>query len=252
MNRRGRLNDILSAIVDDGGADVEQLASRFGVSEATVRRDLQLLEEQRLVTRRRGSAVPNPAFHDVPLNLKTTQNLAEKRRIAIAALEYLSGVRVLGLTGGTTTSEFAAQLVRRDGLTVVTNAVNIASNLLANPGLRVLVAGGEARNSSQETIGPVAEAFIGDYNIDVAFLGIDGVDATGGCTTYDTVGARVNRVLHQRATKTVILADATKIGRVALTPVCALSQVQVLITDERAPRDAVARIEMQGCSVVLV
>ncbi len=252
MSRRGRLNDIVSAIVETGGTDVEVLAARFGVSEATIRRDLKLLEQQRLVTRQRGAAVPNAAFHDMPLSFKTTHNLAEKRRIAATAVDYLAGVRVLGFTGGTTVSEFAVHLLDRDGLTVVTNALNIASNLLANPALRVFVAGGEARSSSQETVGPTAEAFFSDYNLDVAFLGVDGVDAGAGCTTYDPVGARVNKMLHLRANKTVILADATKIGRVALMPVCTLSAVDVLITDKRAPKDAVARIQEQGCEVVLV
>lgn len=204
------------------------------------------------MTRQRGGAVPNAAFHDMPLSYKTTQNLAEKRRIAAKALDYLDGVRVLGITGGTTATEFAARLLHRERLTVVTNALNIASNLLAGPGPRVFVAGGEARSSSQETVGPAAEAFLTDYNLDVAFLGVDGVDASAGCTTYDSVGARVNKVMHLRASRTVILADATKIGRVALMPVCSLADVDVLITDTRAPKDVIATIRRKGCTVVQV
>jgi DeoR family transcriptional regulator of aga operon len=250
--RKQRLNQIVSAVIDAGSLDVATLAEQFDVSQATIRRDLDVLESQRLVSRTRGGAATNAAFNDLPLNYKTAQDLAEKRRIAEYALTHLDGARVIGMTGGTTVTEFARGLMDCESLTVVTNALNIATNLLANPGLRVLVAGGEVRSSSQETVGPTAESFFMDYNVDVAFLGVDGVDPVAGCTNYDPVGARVNGILQQRARLTVVLADATKISRVALAQVCPLSGVDVLITDRRAPEDVVERIRAQGCVVVCV
>jgi len=156
------------------------------------------------------------------------------------------------MTGGTTVTEFAHLLLHRDGLTVVTNALNIATDLLANPGIRVFAAGGEVRSSSQESVGPTAEAFLSGYNIDVAFIGVDGVDAAAGCTNYDPVGARVNASLQQRGRMNVVLADATKISRVALAQVCAMSDVDVLITDSRAPQAALDQIRRQGCRVICV
>lgn len=252
MQRRKRLSEIVSAVMEQQDIDVPTLAAMFEVSEATIRRDLGVLEEQRLVSRTRGGAAPNAAFHDVPLSLKHVQNAAEKQRIAERAAQYLGSARVVGMTGGTTMAAFAAQMVQRDGLTVVTNAVNIASSLLTNPGIRVLVAGGEARNSSQETVGPVAESFLSDYNLDVAFLGVDGVHPQAGCTNYDPIGARVNKVLVERASRTVILVDATKISRVALAPVCAMSEVDVLVTDDRAPQSVLDEIRALGCEVVCV
>lgn len=252
MTRKQRLNQIVGAVLEAGNIEVPTLAERFAVSEATIRRDLELLEEQRLVTRTRGGASTNAAFNDLPLNYKTAQDLPEKRRIAEHALTYLDGSRVIGMTGGTTVSEFARMLMGREQLSIVTNALNIATSLLANPALRVFVAGGEARASSQETVGPTAEAFLSDYNIDVAFLGVDGVDPNAGCTNYDPMGARVNRALQQRSRKTVVLADATKIAKVALAPVCAMSEVDVLITDTRAPHVIVRQLREQGCDVVCV
>ncbi|WP_113718198.1 DeoR/GlpR family DNA-binding transcription regulator [Arthrobacter dokdonensis] len=252
MLRKQRLNGIVSAVVEAGNADVATLAGNFNVSEATIRRDLALLEEQRLVSRTRGGAATNSAFNDLPLNYKSAQDLPEKRRIAEYALRYLKGARVIGMTGGTTATEFARGLMDRDGLGVVTNALNIAISLLANPALRVYVAGGEARSSSQETIGPMAESFLSDYNVDVAFLGVDGVDPEAGCTNYDPIGARVNRALQERARMTVVLADATKISRVTLAQVCKMSEIDVLITDNRAPLDIVERIRNQGCKVICV
>ena len=228
------------------------LAERFAVSQATIRRDLELLEIQRLVRRTHGGATTHTAFNDLPLNYKTAQELPEKRRIAQHALQFLGSARVIGLTGGTTVAEFAQLLARGNGLTVVTSALNIATNLVANPGMRVFAAGGEVRGSSQETVGPAAERFLADYNVDISFLGVDGVDPVAGCTNYDPVGARVNAVLQQNSRFTVVLADATKIARVALAKVCGMADVDVLITDVRAPQSAVDQIREQGCRVFCV
>jgi DeoR family transcriptional regulator of aga operon len=241
---------MVSAIVESKSLDVRTLSEMFGVSQATIRRDLELLEQQRLVLRTHGGATPHAAFHDLPLSYKTAQDRPEKRRIAERALSCLDHARVIGMTGGTTVSEFAGLLADFEGLTVVTSAINIAAQLALNPRLRVFAGGGEVRGSSQEAVGPSAEAFLSGYNLDVAFLGVDGVDAVAGCTAYDPVGARVNGVLHQRARMSVVLADATKISRVALALVCDLSEVDLLITDSRADEAALAAIRQQGCEVV--
>lgn len=251
VQRKQRLNHIVSVVVESGAIEVPALADRFAVSEATIRRDLELLERQRLVSRTRGGASPHVAFNDLPLGYKTSQDLAEKRRIAAAALQFLDGARVIGMTGGTTVQEFARLLGKRSGLTAVTNALNIATGLVGNPGVRVFAAGGEVRASSQEAVGPSAEAFLADYHIDVSFVGVDGVDAVAGCTNYDPIGARVNDTMCRVSRTTVVLADATKIGRVALAGVRPMREVDVLVTDTRAPEDAVRAIEAEGCRVVL-
>jgi DeoR family transcriptional regulator of aga operon len=204
------------------------------------------------VSRTRGGATTHASFNDLPLSYKTAQDIGEKRRIARQALEFLNGARVIGTTGGTTVTEFARLLMDRDGLTIVTNALNLATHLVANPRLHVFAAGGEVRSSSQEAVGPSAEDFMSHYNIDVAFLGVDGVDAEAGCTNYDPVGARVNSVLRQRARTSVVLADATKIGRIALAQVCKMSEVDVLITDSRTPQSVLDQIRSTGCQVLAV
>jgi DeoR family transcriptional regulator of aga operon len=250
VQRKQRLNQIVSAVVEQVQVDVGTLADRFDVSEATIRRDLQLLERQQLVSRTHGGASTHVAFNDLPLRYKTSQESVEKGRIARAALQFLDGARVIGMTGGTTVFEFARLLPGRTGLTAVTNAINVASSLTASPGMRVFAAGGEVRASSQETVGPSAEAFLADYHIDVSFVGVDAVDPVAGFTNYDPVGARVNAVMCGRSRTTVVLADATKLGRTALAGVCSIRDVDVLVTDARAPDSAVEEIERQGCRVV--
>jgi len=104
MLRKQRLNQIVSTIVEQGTVDVVTLAEQFAVSQATIRRDLEVLEKQRLVSRTHGGATTHAAFNDLPLGFKTAQDLTEKRQIARQALEFLDGARVIGMTGGTTVS----------------------------------------------------------------------------------------------------------------------------------------------------
>src|SRR3954447_17677764 len=134
MQRKQRLREMVAAIVERGSLDVAALADLFAVSPATVRRDLEVLEKQRLVSRTRGGATTHASFNDLPLSYKTEQDTGEKRRIARQALRFLEGARVIGTTGGTTVSEFARLLMDRDGLTGVTNALNGATSLVATRG----------------------------------------------------------------------------------------------------------------------
>jgi DeoR family transcriptional regulator, aga operon transcriptional repressor len=252
VQRRHRLNQIMSAVVDRGRVDVPSLATEFAVSAATIRRDLEALQQQRLVCRTHGGATIHAAFNDLPLSYKRARDLPEKQRIARHALAFLDGARVIGTTGGTTVSQFIRLLRDRDDLTVVTSAVNVAVDLAGSPGPRVFVAGGEVRGSSQESVGPSAEAFLASCNVDVAFLGVDGVDAVAGCTNYDPAGARVNAVLVRRARRRIVLADATKIGRVTLAQVCRMDEVDVLITDNRAAEADLGPLRRQGAVVACV
>src|SRR6476469_10052973 len=252
MRRNQRLNQILSTVVAHGSLEVPELAEMFDVSHATIRRDLELLEQQRLVSRTRGGATIHAAFNDLPLSYKTTQDLTEKRKIAHEARKHLAGARVIGVTGGTTVTEFAGLLLEHEGLTVVTNALNVALHLLDNPRLRVFSAGGEILSSSQEAVGHSAETFLSESNLDVAFGGVDGVDAEAGCTNYDPAGSRANGVMRRRARRTIVLADATKIGRVALARVCEMGEVDLLITDDRADEAKIGAIRALGCEVTLV
>src|SRR6202050_3359465 len=122
MQRRHRLNQIVSAVVARGQEDVSSLATEFAVSAATIRRDLEALERQRLVCRTHGGATIHAAFNDLPLSYKKTRDLPEKQRIARHAMAFLEGARVIGTTGGTAVSQLTQLLRDRDDLTVITNA----------------------------------------------------------------------------------------------------------------------------------
>jgi DeoR family transcriptional regulator of aga operon len=245
------LGRILELLARDGTVTVPALAGELGVSEATIRRDLQALGEQRLLERSHGGAVAHGTAHELPVRYRTGRS-EEKRRIARAAAELVTDGAVIALTGGTTTTEVARTLALRHGLTVVTNALNIAVELAVRPDLKLIVTGGVARSASYELVGSLAEETLRGLNVDIAFVGVDGVDAKRGLTTQNEVEAATNRALMSRAGSTIVVADASKLGRVALAQIAAVEAADRLITNEGADAGQVERLRAAGLPVTTV
>lgn len=250
MRRAQRLDGILAQLASAGSVSVRELSETLGASPATVRRDLQLLEEQKLLSRSHGGAVGNGVLYELPVRYRGGRRAEEKGRIADAAVERIADAQTVGLTGGTTTTEVARRLRERT-LTVVTNAVNIASELVISETIRLVVTGGVARSQSYELIGPLAERSLEGLNVDLMFLGVDGVTADG-VTTHDEVEAQTNRKMAERAARVIVVCDSSKIGRSALSSICTLAEVDELITDVGAPAERLAAVRAAGVEVVRV
>jgi DeoR family transcriptional regulator of aga operon len=242
MRQPGRLNAILDRLSVRGAVDVSELVADLGVSSATIRRDLELLEQQRLLTRTHGGAVGQGVSYELPLRYKSARRQEDKLRIAAAAAASVGEGAAVGLTGGTTCTEVARQLIDRQRLTVVTNALNIASELVVRPNLKLVVTGGYARPESYELVGPIAESSLAGLNLDVVFLGTDGISPRAGLTTHHEVEASTDLALIERARRVVVVADSSKIGRVAFAQICAIERIDELITDAAAPVDIVAAL----------
>lgn len=252
MRRSDRMAAILDALRDERSIRVGELAARFDVSEATVRRDLAQLEEQRLLTRTHGGARTQEVASELPVRYRDSRQPEAKRALARLAVRRLpSGPHVVGLTGGTTMSEVARQLSDRTELTVVTNALNIAMDLVMRPRVKLVVVGGVSRPQSYELVGPWAEEVIASVNIGTAFVGADGVAAVGGLTTHDEVEARTNRAMISRARRVIVVADGTKIGQVMLARIVDLDVVHELITDGSADPDALDAVRRLGVPVTV-
>jgi DeoR family transcriptional regulator of aga operon len=251
VSKTERLGRILELLARDGTVTVTALAGELGVSEATIRRDLQALGEQRLLERSHGGAVAHGTAHELPVRYRTGRS-EEKRRIARAAAELVTDGAVIALTGGTTTTEVARTLALRQGLTVVTNALNIAVELAVRPDLKLIVTGGVARSASYELVGSLADQTLRGLNVDIAFVGVDGVDAKRGLTTQNEVEAATNRALMSRAGSTIVVADASKLGRVALAQIAAVEAADRLITNEGADPEQIERLRAAGLAVITV
>jgi DeoR family transcriptional regulator, aga operon transcriptional repressor len=247
-----RLTAILERLSADGSIGVVDIARELDVSTATVRRDLQLLESQRLLGRTHGGAVPQGVLYELPLRYKSTRQPEEKRRIAREAASRVADGWAIGLTGGTTTTEVARALVDRPQLTVVTNALNIAAEIAVRPNLKLVVTGGVARPESYELVGPIAEASLQGLNLDMVFLAVDGISPRAHLTTHHEIEAGTNRALIERADRVTVVADSSKLGKVAFARICELTDVSELITDDGADPAQVAALQERGLAVTIV
>jgi DeoR family transcriptional regulator of aga operon len=250
VRRAQRLDSILAELASNGSVSVQELTRTLGASPATVRRDLHLLEQQKLLSRSHGGAVGNGVLYELPVRYRGGRHAEEKGRIADAAVERIGAAQTVGLTGGTTTTEVARRL-RERSLTVVTNAVNIASELVISETIRLVVTGGVARAQSYELIGPLAERTLEGLNVDVMFLGVDGV-GPAGVSTHDEVEAQTNRKMVERAMRVIVVCDSSKIGSSALSSICSLSEIDELITDVDAPAEQLEALRSAGVEVVQV
>jgi len=246
MNRAARLTAILDLLAAQGEVSVEQLVDRFGASAATTRRDLDSLAERRLLTRTHGGAVAQSVAYELPIRYRSHLGTGAKERIAAAASALVEPGQVVGLSGGTTTNAIATALAARDdlaehGLTVVTNAVNIAAQLAMRPEFKVVVTGGVIHSRSFELVGPFVEQLLAGIRLDIAFIGVNGLSAQDGATTHDEAEAAVNRMMAARAARAVAVADASKLGQAAFAHVGDAALFPTVITDAAvvpAHRDA--------------
>jgi DeoR family transcriptional regulator, aga operon transcriptional repressor len=228
---------------------VEWLAGELGVSAATIRRDTVVLERQGVVARSWGRVGRPGGFVEHPIGERASQHPAEKRRIAEAAAKLVSDGALVGLTGGTTTLAVARAIAGRRRLTVLTNSLSVGMQLAPRSNIRLILTGGEARSASYELSGPLSVSAIGAFNLDLAILGVDGVDVRAGCTTHDHAEASTNAALVQRAARTVVVADASKLGQAGFARICDVSDVEVIITDSGATDAQVAEFAEAGVAV---
>ena len=255
MTRAQRLSELLDRLVEAGELDVEAAAGHFHVSAATIRRDLDHLAAQQLLTRTHGGAVPNSTSYDLPMRYKAASQSDTKMRLAQKAVDLLWPGCTVALNGGTTTLEIARAIpgasVLRNGVTVVTNALNIAAELTVRPYIKIVVCGGVARPQSYELVGSLASDTLSQLTPDVCFLGATGVDPTAGITTVDEAESAINRVMVQQAKKTIVVSDSTKLGEVGFTRICHVSEVDAILTDSGADPEMIAALTALGAEVII-
>lgn len=246
-----RQQRILHAVQAEGTVRVGSLASELGVSEMTIRRDIDVLDAGGLVLRVHGGAARTDSFSALEPGFasKSTRELDAKAAIAAEALTMVEPGMTLLLSGGTTTFELARLLPRDFDLTVATNSVMVATSLAADSpggdrGIRTLVVGGE-RTPSEALVGPLAVQAISTVSADLCFMGAHGLDPAAGITSPNLLEAEVNAAMVKAAPQLVVLADSTKYGLVGLARICPLAAVTALVTDGRirtAPEDGLATL----------
>lgn len=235
---------------------VRDLADRFGVSTVTVRNDLQVLEERRVAVRVHGGAMPFSAERgERPFEEVVERQAAEKSAIAAMAASLVSNGETIIVDVGTTAASLAQALVDRTDLTeltVITSGLKVALVLeAAHPRFSVVVTGGTLRPKQHSLVEPLATSMFEKLRADSVFLGCNGVATDGGVTNVNLPEATVKRAMIAAAARCVVLADSTKLGVRALAPVCALDEIDVVVTDDRAVSSELDAIRAAGVEVVV-
>lgn len=246
--------DIILGHVQSGGARVSQLVELLGVSDMTIRRDIEFLAAKGLVHKVHGGALPTGAMSAVEPGflVKAQLQVAQKRGIARAAAAMARPGSAVAISAGTTTYEVARELRAVPDLTIVTNSMLIAQVLQdgAEVGQSLILTGG-SRTPSDALVGPVAVESLRGLHVDLLFLGVHGMTLGAGLTTPNLVEAATNRALVAAAARTVVTADHSKWGVVGLSSFGRLDEVECLVTDAALAPEVIERIRGVGCQVVV-
>ena len=248
-----RRRKILDVLEQKGQITVRDVVEKFSVSAVTARGDLDSLASSGAAVRSHGGAVRQmEANRDYPLRLKATLHRTEKSMIGRAAADLIQPNEVIILDSGTTTAEIARQLKAKnlESITVITNALNIVSELVDAPGITVIGIGGLLRPVSLSFVGPQAEAMLKDMHADRLFLAVDGFDLENGPSTPDVLEAQLNTLMIKVAKETNVVADYSKLGRRSVSRIAPIEKVHRLITDTRAPEDFTETLKSRGIEVI--
>jgi DeoR family transcriptional regulator of aga operon len=242
-----RRERMLTALREREFLRVGELGEMFGISEVTVRSDLNALaDDGRIVRLRGGAMVPKSSHRERPFEETEGAHAAQKLQIGRAAAQLVGDGDTVILDVGTTTTAVARALLRRDDLSdlvVFTNAINIALELERGiPRFTVVVLGGTLRPLQHSLVDPLGALALDQINAHVVFLGCNGIDADGGVTNLNLPEAELKRRMLAAARRRVAVADGSKVGRVEVARLCGIDDVDLLITDGSADSEALNRL----------
>ncbi|MEO6911340.1 MAG: transcriptional repressor AgaR [Edaphobacter sp.] len=247
-----RRQHILLVVQNEGRVLVGELSEKLGISQITIRKDLDYLQSKGLIMRTHGGALPvnSGALFDPSLQEKQKQHFQEKQKIAAAAVRMIQEGQCVMLDSGTTTTAIAQALKRFSQLTVITNAVNIAAELTGTD-FEVILTGGTLRKNSFSLVGPLAEDMLEEMHADILFLGVDGFDVEIGVTTPNVLESRVNRAMVRASKKVVAVCDSTKFGRRSLSRIISSNEIHHVITDKNVSPAVVESLTNLNIEVTL-
>ena len=247
-----RQEQIIALLEQEGRVSVADLSKRFGVSQATIRTDLDALAAQGLLVRTHGGAIAADRTDlelsfDVRRRLRSTQ----KQRIGVAAAALVEDGEAIAFDASTTALAVATQIKGRHELTVITNGIFIALALLDAQSTTVLMPGGFLRRDSVSLVGAEGNDLIKKFNIQKGFFGAKGLTLEEGLTDVDNAEVAIKRDLVTHAKQVIAVVDSSKWGRVGFVSFASIDQVDCVITDEGAPPDMVAALQEAGVDVTI-
>ncbi len=248
-----RRRAILTKLKNAGEVSIGDLVDEFGTSSMTIRRDLEFLEMEGLARRVRGGAISSLGrSFEPPIALRAGISNKVKELIGRAAADLIHENETVIIDVGTTTLELAKALNRNLKLTAITSSLQIASELSTKPEIRTIVTGGVLRTGEMSMIGNTAENTLSSFNCDTVFLGVGGISADKGLTEFNLEDAQVKQAAIKSSRRCVVLADASKLGKVAFASVATADEIDVLITDAEPSNPVIRELENLGVEVIHV
>ncbi len=248
LTSKQRHDDILAEVLEFGQVEVKRLAQRFGVSDATVRRDLRVLaDEEQIELTYGGATLPRPS--DFSFRSKAVRNVEAKRVIGRMAAALVGDNEQICVDSGTTCFELCRHLKRRRGLLVIANSARLAVELGAVPEIRVLMLGGQYRPDRMDFVGPLATATIEHLRGYLAFIGADGLSMDFGVSASDIESAHLYQQVIRNARETILLVDHSKFLTPSLFKICELADISRIVTDQVPPSDWVEFLNTQGVAL---
>jgi len=251
MNNVERHQYIIKKVNEKGHISVIELCDALQVSSVTIRKDLQFLEDSRLVFRTHGGATRNNPYQtDRPVNEK--EKIFEKEKVLIgknAALLVSENDSII-IGSGTTTQFLAREINPLGNLTVVTSALNVTLELLKHQNVDVIQLGGQVRRTSSSVVGQYANSILDNFFCSKLFLGVDGIDLEYGISTTNAQEAMLNQKMINVAQKVIVLADSSKFGRKSFGKIEDFSKIDTVISDDM-PSNYLKYLESLGIEVIL-
>jgi len=245
-----RKDQIFDLITRKGRITVDELIEKFKVSGATIRRDLEFLERQGLITRAHGGAMSKSRVSLEPDFIEEKEKfLEEKRRIGEEAAKLIEEGEVIFLEASTTALELARNIQNNKNLTVVTNSLDIAKELDGKEEISLIITGGSPRRRTRALIGPLTEATLSQMRIDKAFMGVSALDPIYGMTAPTLEEAQTRKKIVKASNKIIILSDHSKFGKQNFAFVDSLQSIDILITDRGISEEMKGEIERLGVEV---
>jgi DeoR/GlpR family transcriptional regulator of sugar metabolism len=247
-----RREQIITLLDQVGRVSVTDLSERFGMSQATIRTDLDALAAQGLLVRTHGGAIAsNRSNLELSFDVRRRLHSTQKHRIGAAAASMVEDGEAIALDASTTALALATQIKGRRELTVITNGIFIALALLDAPGVTVLMPGGFLRRDSVSLVGAEGNEFIKQFNLQKGFFGAKGLTLEEGLTDVNSAEVAIKRSLVVEAKQVIAIVDSSKWGRVGFASFASIDQVDCVISDEGAPPDMVAALREAGVDVII-
>lgn len=248
-----RRTKILELLEKHGQVAVPDLSRRFKTSEVTIRNDLKELHDRGLIRRAHGGAVKaSTVSMDPSLTIKAELHADEKRRIGAAAAEMINDGDSIILDSGTTTQQIARQIKHKKDLKVITNGLNIATELFGAKDIQLIFLGGVIRQNSLSAVGHFAEDILAQLSADKVFLAVDACDLDFGLSTPNLEESQVNQAMAQIAREKILVADSSKFGKRSLSRIIPLSEVDVIVTDRGLSSEIQNELKARELKLVLV